>query len=86
MIRYYPKEGYEKKKAKRYGAERWMLNKLKLNPSYLAWGVYEDYMIEEDSGWSSRIILDSWDEHWETDKLNELVNFYYAVDREVVFL
>jgi hypothetical protein len=65
-------------------AETWQIELLKLNPSYLWWGCYEDYMSDDNKGWSSRTIMENWDEckNWDLDELNELVNFYFEVYRK----
>ena len=33
--------------------EPWQLELLKLNPSYVWWGNFEDYMSDKDAGWQS---------------------------------
>jgi hypothetical protein len=44
-------------------AKPWMLEQLQLNPEYVSWGPYEDYMYtREDSGWNSRIIVETFKE------------------------
>lgn len=63
-------------------AEKWMLDLLDLNPDYVHWGPYEDYMIVEE-GWSSRWIQDTWDgPPLRLDDYNEVVHFYFEIDRE----
>ena len=73
---------FDKDEAKRLNAERWQLDLLKLNPSYLSWGPHEDYMIVKE-GWSSSQIHATWKDFgpWQLDDLNECVNFYFSVDR-----
>ena len=74
---------YDQEDAERINAEQWQLDLLKLNPEYVHWGPYEDYMIKE-SGWDSRQFFDDWDSFgpWELDDLNECVNFYFSVNRK----
>lgn len=80
-MRYYPETDSDKKEVERLNAEAWMIKALKKNPDYNGWGNHEDYMIK-DSGWDSRQYIDSADELWEMDDLNELVNFYFNICRE----
>lgn len=86
-MRHYPnrEDKYDAEDLRRLDPEEWMLDLLKLNPSYCFWGPYEDYMWVEDSkaGWRARIINETWDEFKiELDELNEVVNFYFEVSRE----
>ena len=94
-MRHFPKDKYDRSEAKRLGAKPWMLNALKLNPEYVYWGPYEDYMAkrgknegpddfgrEEDHGWESRVFIESWlDFDWSLDELNECVNYYFCIER-----
>jgi hypothetical protein len=83
-VRYFPTSKYDKKTASEILALPWMLNLLKLNPSYCSWGPGEDYMKGEskEGGWDSSVIVKSWKEfQWELNDLNELVNFYFEVER-----
>lgn len=85
MRSYDPADKYDQEAAERLGAPQWMLDLLSLNPSYVFWGPYEDYMMKKGKGWDSRIVLDTWDElrkDWSLDELNECVNFYFKVHRE----
>lgn len=72
---------YDEDDAKVLNAEQWQLDLLKLNPSYVWWGNYEDYMSNE-KGWRARYFAESFDELWDLDNLNEVVNFYFEVTRE----
>jgi hypothetical protein len=65
-------------------AEDWMLDLVKLNPDYVYWGVYEDYMTDDKTQWASRIIKENWTDFgpWDLDDLNECVNFYFEILRE----
>lgn len=64
-------------------AQQWQIDLLKLNPEYVYWGCFEDYMSKDkDGSWDSRVILSDWKEHWTLDDLNELVNFYFEVYRK----
>ena len=73
---------YDQEDAERINAEQWQLDLLKLNPEYVHWGPYEDYMIKE-SGWDSRQFFDDWDSFgpWELNELNEC-KFYFSVNRK----
>jgi hypothetical protein len=64
-------------------AAPWMLEYLKLNPSYTEWGPGMDYMATgNDSGWYASITLENWSKfNWELDDLNECVHFYFSVVR-----
>lgn len=91
---------YDVKEAARLGAEPWMLDLLKMNPRYCSWGPHEDYMWnrgqdegpdelgrEPKRGWDSRILCPGWKQgNWacELDDLNEVVNFYFEIDRAAV--
>jgi len=80
-MRTYP-EDVEDKVLTYLKAEEWQLNMLKLNPSYVHWGVYEDYM-NKKKGWDSRVINENWSEfEFTLDEYNEVVNFYFEVYRE----
>jgi len=59
-------------------AEEWQIECLKKNPDYCSWGNYEDYMTDKNSQWGSAIE----NELWRLDELNELVNFYFEVNRK----
>jgi hypothetical protein len=62
-------------------AEQWQIDLLKLNPSYVWWGNYEDYMWKDGGGWDSAQEIDTFSEVWQLDELNECVNFYFTVNR-----
>ena len=81
-MRYYPDDKYSFEELASLNAEEWMVNALKLNPEYNGWGNGEDYMSEKDSGWNSPIQINSIDDLWELDDLNELVNFYFSINRK----
>lgn len=82
-MRYLPDDDSDNEDLKRLNVEPWMLEYLKLNPSYVSWGPGEDAMMTKDEGWSSSLELDSWKAFgpWNLDELNECVNFYFEVDR-----
>ena len=63
-------------------AEDWMMSLLDLNPDYVYWGNFEDYMSNKGSGWNSALEYDNWSEMFGLDELNECVNFYFEVHRE----
>ena len=83
-MRSYPQDDEDKKEIERMNAYDWMIECLKMNPDYVYWGPYEDYMTDEKGQWSSRQIFETWGDFgpWELDELNEIVNFYFKVDRE----
>lgn len=60
----------------------WMIELVKLNPSYVFWGPHEDYMYTKDGGWNSPIMVDTWTSMGiGLDELNEVVNFYFYLYR-----
>lgn len=75
-MRYYPKEEYELKEAQELKAPEWMLDMLKKNPEYCSWGNYEDAMI------SNGFKIETVNDLWGLDELNELINFYFFIERE----
>lgn len=86
-MRKYPniEDEYDMKELEVLQAAEWQTDLLKLNPSYVWWGCFEDYMSNENSGWASRVITPTWKEHkesWSLDEYNELVNFYFEVNRK----
>ena len=84
-MRNYPKEESHTKEVEILNAEPWQVEILKLNPEYTSWGIYEDYMgSNAGSGWDSAQSFNSWKEFgpWHLDELNEVVNFYFEIDRK----
>jgi hypothetical protein len=79
-----PEDKYDLKDLARINAEPWMVDLLKLNPSYTGWGPHEDYMWTKDGGWNAPILHESWTafKGMTLDDLNECVNFYFEVARE----
>lgn len=71
--------------ATRMAAEPWQLL-LARNPSYIGWGLGDDCMKgsgSNDRGWNTGMAFNTWDEHCVVlNDLNEVVNFYFSVDRE----
>lgn len=80
-MRSYPTSNDEEKELELLKAEDWQINCLKLNPNYVYWGNKEDYMISGKS-WAERVYLDSVKDLWELDDYNELINFYFEVQKE----
>jgi len=80
----YPSSEGDWKEARKMGATPEMLEILKVNPEYVFWDLGDDYMKPADEkGWSSGVIIPNWhDFGWGLDELNELVNFYYSIERE----
>lgn len=81
-MRHVPTDKYDKEELKRLNAPAWMVKCLKLNPDYISWGPFEDYMAKDDDGWDSRLIKDSFKETIHLNDLNECVNFYFEINRE----
>jgi len=74
---------YDEDDAREMGAPQWMLDALGLNPDYVSWGPDEDYMIVRGSGWNSPMRYESWsDLDIALDDLNEIVNFYFKIQRD----
>jgi hypothetical protein len=65
-------------------AESWQIDALRMNPDYTFWGPHEDYMwVDKNGGWRSAVIVPTWKEfNWALDELNEVVNFYFSVNRD----
>lgn len=75
---------WDQEELARLNAEPWQLELLALNPSYTFWGPHEDYMwTGNDAGWRVPIIAPDWSSApIILDDMNEVVNFYFAVNRE----
>jgi hypothetical protein len=85
-MRNFPTKDYELKDLESLKAESWQLELLKLNPEYTSWGPYEDYMTGDGNGrgWDSPVFHKSWSEfksNFGLDELNEVVNFYFELER-----
>lgn len=82
-MRTYPEDKSDQKDLEKLNASRWMVDCLKMNPNYVYWGPYEDYMCGDGKGWDSRVISEDWEDFgpWSLDELNEVVNFYFEVSR-----
>lgn len=75
----------DRKELKRLKAEAWMGTLLEMNPAYTSWGPYEDYMSGTGGQWTEPAFLADWPAFvatWELNELNEVVNFYFYVERE----
>jgi len=71
------------KELKNLNAEDWMIECLKMNPEYTSWGNGEDYMCTKEGGWSGALEFETIEDGlFELDELNELVNFYFSVNRK----
>lgn len=81
-MRRYPKEDDQEELAD-LNAAPWMVAALRLNPEYVHWGPYEDYMCDTKAGWGAPVFKNGWAEMagWAIDELNELVNFYFEISR-----
>lgn len=73
---------YDEDDLKELNAEEWMIDIVKLNEHYVWWGCYEDYMSDKKNGWRSASILETFDEMWGLDELNECVNYYFEIIRD----
>lgn len=72
----------DRKELKALAPEPWMVELLAMNPDYCSWGPHEDYMIGDDKGWASRVLVEGWENHgFALDDLNECVNFYFEIAR-----
>jgi hypothetical protein len=81
-MRNYPTDEYDLKDLARMNAPAWMVEQLKLNPVYTCWGPYEDSMGDKTAGWRAPIISSGWKDGKITlNDLNEVVNFYFQVER-----
>ena len=83
-MRNFPEEDYEKKELENLNAEKWMVDALKMNPDYNSWGNGEDYMETKKTGWNSAIEIESTNDLFELDDLNELVNFHFEITRDSI--
>jgi hypothetical protein len=84
MIRTFDSDDeFDVKEAKRFRAELWMLDLLTQNPDYVSWGPHEDHMCKKGgAGWESPMFVETWSDHdLHLDDLNEVVNFYFFIDR-----
>lgn len=81
-----PKDPDDLKEVEELGAKPWMLRALTLNPSYIGWGPFEDYMCQKeggDYGWAQHHFIGTWAEFkWTPDDLNVVANFYFHITRE----
>lgn len=83
-MRKYPdvNDKYDAEDVRDLNAKPWQLDALKWNPDYVWWGPHEDCMITENM-WCSPVFFASWSEFsFSLDDLNEVVNFYFHVERE----
>ena len=84
-MRTYPKSKYDMEDVERLRAPEWMVELLKLNPEYVFWGPNEDCMCVGGRGWMSEIFVDSWSEFdIHLNELNEVVHWYFRIDRDEV--
>lgn len=83
QMRQYPDNDDDLKDLAELNVEPWMADLLKMNPEYVHWGPHEDYMWKEGEGWDARIVKPTWAEFgpWGLDELNEVVHFYFQVNR-----
>jgi hypothetical protein len=81
MRSYDPTSTYDQKTLAELKADPWMVNCLLMNPEAVWWGPGEDSMGSHNS-YTYKNLAESGQGSW--DDLNELVNFYFEVDREHV--
>lgn len=85
-MRKYPEDEHERKELDELNPEPWMVEALKLNPSYVFWGPHEDYMWKKGKGWDTPIVKSTWKDYatdfCELDDLNEIVHFYFEINRD----
>lgn len=82
MRKFDPNDSSDVENAKTLNVKKWQLDALALNPEYVWWGNFEDYMAsEKDKGWNSPIEFQKFSEMFTLDELNECVNFYFTVNR-----
>lgn len=85
-VRHYPSDKSDREEIEGLGAAPWQIEALRLNPGYCAWGPYEDYMAEKGGGWNAAVLGGRWGEDGGRppglDDLNEVVNFYFSLERD----
>jgi hypothetical protein len=88
-MRHYPEDDYDKEDIITLNAQPWMVEVLKLNPDYCSWGPHEDYMIGNQRPgsritWRDPLFYKDWNEFsgFTLDDLNEVVNFYFSINRD----
>lgn len=96
-MRHFLNDKWSKGELERLNAEPWMVELLKANPSYCSWGPHEDYMWvrgrdegpdefgrKPSGGWDARVLCESWSARCpsDLDDLNEVVNFYFELERD----
>lgn len=84
MRSYNPTDEYDTKEAARLRAEPWMLELLSINPGYASWGPHEDYMCDKNGGWRAPIFLATWADRPGLDDYNEVISFYFSVERDSI--
>ena len=93
-MRHRPEDENDLKELADLNAAPWMVEALRMNPDYTCWGPHEDSMFRRNpdegpdefgrvgkSSWSCRFLQNGWREH-DLDDFNEIVHFYFQVDRE----
>jgi hypothetical protein len=81
-MKHYPEDQSELNYFEELEAPQWMLEPLKLNPNYTGWGPGDDGMKGPGEWWDNAFVVDGWDANRLTvDELNEIVNFYFKINR-----
>ena len=75
---------FDEKELKDLNAKKWQLDLLGVNPKYIFWGNNQDYMSCGKDRWDAPVSFLTWKDFgpWALDDLNELVNFYFNVNRD----
>jgi hypothetical protein len=83
-MRTLPTDDHDQIALAKLNAEPWMVECLALNPEYVHWGPGEDYMSTKGDGWGASKVFPTWTAFgpWSLDELNEIVHFYFAVERD----
>ena len=80
--RYADDYGQDDSNHKDLRTQDWQAEAIGMNPSYCAWGIHEDYMMD-GGGWRKPMEYHTWTDFgpWELNDLNEIVNFYFFAER-----
>lgn len=75
-------DDYTQEQIEELKPQDWMLDAIKRNPVYCGWGVGDDAMCDDISFDTWRSFLHSFTKS--LDDLNEIVNFYFSIERHAV--
>lgn len=83
MKSYDESDKYDREHLAKLNAEPWQVELLALNPDYTGWAPGDDYMGPRGDGWNAPVTVAKWsDLSFGPNDLNEVVNFYFEVNRE----